>query len=309
MPRPTSSDPGYKVIKITPLHIKGAQSLFFNSIITEFNDSYTPRWTPTNVYGRMDPMSNYSGTDRILTLGFRVISDDRTQASANMINIQKLIQYQYPTYTPISGVDIIAAAPYFRFKFINAVGGAREYLEGYINGAIQINPGFQAKDQAQYFSTDIDNISSRSKLLFSDVNVVLRIQVLHQGLVGTKVSSTKFRDGLGENVSYPYGIGGTPPTIAPEPPVTNTSAGNAAPPLDPSADKQTSDGQKGGPNAPNDEKAKTAAEKNKELEKVMKGKSNLEMNAPASVIIPGTSRKKDFFKGTDLENILPNSEF
>ena len=91
--KPNGSDPGHKIIQITPLHVKGTPSLFFNSIITEFDDVYTPRWTPTNVYGRMDPMSTYGGTDRALTLGFRVISDDRAEAVRNMANIQKLIQY------------------------------------------------------------------------------------------------------------------------------------------------------------------------------------------------------------------------
>lgn len=267
MPKPKKNDPAYKIIKINPLHLEGTPSLYFNSIITEFNDSYTPRWTPTNVYGRMDPMSNYSGTDRTLTLGFRVISDDRKEAAANMVNIQKLIQYQYPTYMPVSGVNVIAASPYFRFKFLNAVGGAREYLEGYINGAIQINPGFQSKDQAQFFSTSVNQVSTNSKLLFSDVNIVLRIQVLHEGLVGMKVTSNQFIDGKGANTSYPYGIGGTPPASAPKPPQNNTKTGDAESPLDPSADKETTDGQKGGSNVPNNEKAKRSIETKKQLEK------------------------------------------
>ena len=237
MPIAKNNDPGHKVIMINPLHIKNATKLYFNSIITDFSDSYTPRWTPLNVYGRMDPLSTYSGTDRTLTLGFRVISEDKTEAAYNMRNIQKLIQYQYPTYTTVSRVNILAAPPYFQFKFLNAVGGTRSSLEGYINGAIEINPGFQAKDQSQFFTTDLENFGSSSKLLFSDVTVVLRIQVLHEGLIGTTVTHGKFNDGKGGNTSYPYGIESIPPRSAATPPQNQNNSGEPSPP--PGSSKET----------------------------------------------------------------------
>ena len=71
--------------------------IFFNSIITEFSDTWTPRWNSTVAYGRMDPMPFYSGTGRELTFGFRVISDDANEAKQNMVKIQNLIKYQYPS--------------------------------------------------------------------------------------------------------------------------------------------------------------------------------------------------------------------
>ena len=262
---PVPQKPAHKIIEITPMHLKGAKSLFFNSIITEFNDSYTPRWTPTNVYGRMDPMSNYAGTDRSLTLGFRVISDDRLEAAENMGNIQKLIQYQYPTYTTVSKVPVLAAPPYFRFKFLNVIGGTRQYLEGYINGAIEINPGFQAKDQAQYFSSNLDQLGSDTKLLFSNVNIVLRIQVLHEGLVGAMVNGGDFQDGRGRkntNTSYPYGVISAGTQLPP----AAQGQGTSTPGPDPSANKNTTSGVKG-KNAPKNIKAKKSAAAHKNRNK------------------------------------------
>ena len=200
MPYPSQTVNGeslFKRLSIKPLHIKGAGALYFSSIITEFSDSWTPRWSATNVYGRMDPVSAYSGTGRELALGFRVISDNKEEASKNMKNIQRLIQYQYPTYHKIDGVKILAAPPYFRINFMNVIGGGRyKFVQGYFNSAIQINPGFQSKDQAQYFSNDW------SKLYFSDVNIVLRMQVLHEGFIGRTTTSSAFKP----NGTYPYGV-------------------------------------------------------------------------------------------------------
>jgi len=200
MPIGSQYQSSFKRIHIKALHVRGAQPLYFSSIITDFTDSWTPKWSPTSVYGRMDPVSFYSGTTRELTVGFRVISDNESEAALNMAKIQKLIQWQYPTYASHGGgLKLLTAPPYFEFSFLNILGGGRK-LQGYINGALQINPGFQAKDQPQYFSAAAD------KLYFSDVNVVLRFQVLHAGMIGNVIESNavRFKNGT-EHTAYPYG--------------------------------------------------------------------------------------------------------
>lgn len=204
MPVAQPQQKSFKNIIITPLHVKGAGSLYFNSIITEFSDSWTQRWSPVNVYGRMDPVSYYSGTGRELTLGFRVVSDDVDESEMNMIKIQKLIQYQYPSYTSLRGANVLKSPPYFRFEFLNLLKSKTEgnTLEGYINGAIQISPGFQTKEQAQFFSMDYKNI------YFSDVTITLRMQVLHQGSIGWRSSNFTHKQ-------YPYGTGEADATPAP----------------------------------------------------------------------------------------------
>ena len=228
MPVAKHQEPEFKRLAITPLHVKpkranggtdpseNLNTLYFSSIITEFTDSWTPRWSPTNVYGRMDPVSFYSGTGRELTLGFRVISDSTAEASDNMHKIQRLIQYQYPTYRSYGGVQLLAAPPYFSIQFMNIIGGGSKTLHGYINGAIQINPGFQSKEQAQYFSANNKN------MYFSDVNIVLRMTVLHQKSPGFGATTSKF---FGSN-SYPYGA---PPAAEPQasPTGVNTHAATA----------------------------------------------------------------------------------
>ena len=201
MPHVTKNSPSFKQIVIKPLHIPKGEELYFTSIITEFTDTWQPRWTPTNVYGRMDPVSFYGGTGRELTLGFRVISDYEEEASENMRKLEKLIQYQYPLFKKHGGtsLDLLTAPPYFEVKFMNILQngqGSRKGYRGYINGPVQITPGFQAKDQAMYFSPN------GSQLYFSDVNVVLRFQILHEGSVGN------MKGGFKGNAFYPYNVAG-----------------------------------------------------------------------------------------------------
>lgn len=206
MPRPSGI--AHETITITPLHIQGG-SVQFPSIITQFSDQWTPQWNATSVYGRMDPVSFYSGTRRELTLGFRVIGESAADSAANTRDIQRLIQFQYPRYQRVSGITgraqpgdqrTIVAPPYFSFRFLNLLNSGRagtNTLYGYIMGSIQVQPGFQDKSKLVHFNNQVDPTHA----FFSDVEIVLRIQVLHQG--GFVGFGSPFS--LGEN--YPYGIG------------------------------------------------------------------------------------------------------
>lgn len=226
---PLATDPN-RVIGIKPLHVKKPE-LLFPTIVTQFTDSWRPKWQPQNVYGRMDPIGFYSGTERQLTLGFRVISDDEAEAAQNMRNIQQLIQYQYPAYRHRGGtVWTLKAPPYFEIRMMN-VARSKEAkgLQGYINGPIQINPGFQAKERAQYFNESFD------KLYFSDVEIVIQLTVLHEHQVGFYGS-----EGFGKGYNnYPYNIGAAAPTPDASTAASPTSnspvnkAGAAVPPTAP----------------------------------------------------------------------------
>jgi hypothetical protein len=227
MPVAEKYNKDFKRFRIRPLHYEnsheGSYDLFFNSIITEFSDSWTPRWSTEMAYGRMDPLSFYSGTGRELTFGFRIVSDDANEAKKNMVKIQDLIKYQYPSMdlysffrrstptSPARAIDgikpfgLIKAPPYFELQFLNLFNShGINTLRAYINGAIQISPGFQGKEQSQYFSSDFKEI------YFSDVTITLRMQVVHDsdlflGTANINVNGQVAAQTEGAQ-SYPYGI-------------------------------------------------------------------------------------------------------
>ena len=222
---------GTRVIKITPIHVAGAETLVFPTILSAFEDAWTPGWRNETVYGRMDPMGFYSGTQRTLTLGFRVISENLPEARTNMALIQKLVQYQYPAFQPRGSVATLKSPPYFNIEIMNVASDSRsKALQGYLTSGIRVNPGFQDKNTAQYFNDDY------SQILFSDVNISFQMTVLHASNVG--FYGKRGADGAGEfagGPAYPYNVGGktssgtTNPT-APPPPAPTPTAGKAPSP-------------------------------------------------------------------------------
>ena len=196
---PTPANSGKRIITIQPLHISAA-AVKFSSIVTRYTDTWTPQWRQEFVYGRMDPISFYGGTDRKITLGFRVVSENISEAAVNMRAIERLLQFQYPTFEAQQGTTIatVKAPPYFQVKLFNVANVGSERIQGYFSGPISINPGFGDKTKNQYYN------STYTKLLFSDVEIVLQMVVLHQKAVG--FYGNKF-GGLGH--SYPYNIAGT----------------------------------------------------------------------------------------------------
>jgi hypothetical protein len=196
-----------RVIRIKALHVKNAEILAFPTIITQFEDKWNPEWKAETVYGRMDPFAFYAGTRRELTLGFRVVSDDEKEAQINMTKLQRLIQYQYPSFQSAgaSPVSTLKAPPYFSLEIMNIAKSTRprgtKGLQGYFSSAISINPGFQDKNTPQYFNEGFNVLS------FSDVQVTLRMVILHAHEIGFYKASSAF---AGRNI-YPYSIGSKSP--------------------------------------------------------------------------------------------------
>jgi hypothetical protein len=210
------------VIKIKPMHIPNTPALTFPTIITQFEDTWTPNWRSEMVYARMDPLGFYGGTTRTLTLGFRVIGEDPYEAQNNMAQLEKLIQYQYPTFQRHGAMATLKAPPYFSVEVMNLArtsGGSRnkgtQGLQGYFTSPLTINPGFQDKTNPQYFSSDF------KKIYFSDVNVTFQMVVLHSHEVGFYNQNTTYGVGAGQE-TYPYGV--SPSADGP----SNAAAGKAA---------------------------------------------------------------------------------
>ena len=97
-------------LKITAAHSRGTKNEGDNSInisatvgegkdavpqfqLVEFQDNFTTDYSTTQVFGRMDPIVNYKGTTRKITLGIRSSSADITQIIK--VGMKKL---QYPVY-------------------------------------------------------------------------------------------------------------------------------------------------------------------------------------------------------------------
>lgn len=192
-------------ISIKALHLDfiGPRELHFPAIITEFKDNFETKWKEEEVYGRMDPVSTYSGTGRKLNLGFRIISENADIAKTNLGYLSNLIQYLYPKYKETSNSTIapsvIQSPPFFEIKFMNVIASSLTTgigLRGYINSFSHTTP-FGNKDSMQIFD------SNNGMLLFSDVQVNIGFTVLHEKKIGWYTAKLS-EDNVGMN--YPYNI-------------------------------------------------------------------------------------------------------
>ena len=136
-------------------HLPTGNDVSFEGWVTEFSDAFNSNWSSTPVYGRMDPLATFEGTQRTITLGFDVVSDGIGTAVQNLENINTFIEFLYPMYdthfkNQRGGLTrrarraqtTLKAAPLLGVKWTNLFNSAnnRSYLYGYINGGVSYAP-------------------------------------------------------------------------------------------------------------------------------------------------------------------------
>jgi hypothetical protein len=125
-------------------HIPSSEVVSFEGWVTEFSDQFSSNWNQQSVYGRMDPLATFENTQRTITLGFDVVSDNINDAAANLANINYLIEFLYPMYQSNErGVqNTLKAAPLLGMKWTNLINNSSPsgYLYGYINGGLNYAP-------------------------------------------------------------------------------------------------------------------------------------------------------------------------
>lgn len=124
--------------KIRFTHLATGNDVAFKGWVTEFSDQFSSNWNSETVYGRMDPLATFNGTQRQISLGFDVVSKSAAEAEANLIRVNQLIEFLYPVYEggSRSNQNTLKAAPLIGLKWTNLIAGAREgeKLVGYLDG-------------------------------------------------------------------------------------------------------------------------------------------------------------------------------
>lgn len=113
----------------------------FEGWVTEFADQFISQWNEEFVYGRMDPLSTFERTSRKIQLAFDVVSDNAADAQQNLINVNKLITFLYPAYTPDRDKrgrigNTLQGAPLIQMRWTNLISNAENggFLTGYLGG-------------------------------------------------------------------------------------------------------------------------------------------------------------------------------
>ena len=168
--------------------------LSFPAYLTSFNESYSPQFQATPVFGRADAIPVYQNTDRTITLAFEIPNYDRDDANENMKKLNMLIKSLYPGYlevganplTDAGGQVVLATPPLTRIKFANLlINHTNPYkgLLGYINS---FSTDFQFNQRGVLM--DSSTIPGREALFPRVLSFSIGFKPLHESTIGWDMS-------------------------------------------------------------------------------------------------------------------------
>lgn len=98
----------------------GTGGVIFKAFITAFNETYTPNFNPTEVFGRTDPIYQYKNTSRNITVAWKIPAASEGEAYENLGKVQKLITMLYPSYSSTdSSALTLSKAPIVKLQVMN----------------------------------------------------------------------------------------------------------------------------------------------------------------------------------------------
>jgi len=115
-----SEDQPAFIIEFVP--IPGLTFALDKYYLTEFQDNITTKYSETPVYGRMDPIVNFQGSTRKITVGFEVTKTLIGEEMATLhLNIGNLKKMQYPVYENEFSALTIQRPPLVKVSFSNLI--------------------------------------------------------------------------------------------------------------------------------------------------------------------------------------------
>ena len=130
----------------TGLHVT-LKSYFF----TEYSDSIDTKYNSVSTYGRMDPLVNYQGSTRKISLGIKVTPQGKgAKMSRRLIHtaISRLQKMQYPVYEKGQNALTIQRSPIVAVSLGNLIrdGDGKELICAMNGFAFTPNVGFTPED-------------------------------------------------------------------------------------------------------------------------------------------------------------------
>ena len=120
------ANPAYVGVRLAFYHVGTGHAAEFAAFVTDFSDSYQPNWESTEVMGRSDPVMAFKNTTRSISLSWDVVAGSWHEATRNMAEVNRLIQFLYPSYSKQGGQNIMNGSPLVRVQFANLISSARD---------------------------------------------------------------------------------------------------------------------------------------------------------------------------------------
>ena len=177
---------------------------FSNFALTEFSDSLSTSWNKQEVYGRMDPIMNYQGTSRDISMGISFKSTSTDFMNARHAEITKLMSFQYPTYEETDNAMAIQSPPLLRVSFANLISkGIQNSSEGLVCAmdgcAYTPAMGFTPEDSPMIrfggkrsgFEDSLLQTANNATVTPKDISLKLKFVVLHEHSLGWHFKADK----------------------------------------------------------------------------------------------------------------------
>ena len=182
-------------------HVPTGDIVRFKAYITEFRDNYGSDWNDEKAFGRMDPISTFKGTGRIITISWELVAASLHEAVQNWERLSMLLSFLYPTYeargAASNGATTIKNSPLFRLKFMNLIQRADRPgvgLLGKVTG-FENNP-----DMDHGFFDPLGRSSNHANIYPQTINLSAEFTVLHEHELGFSGKDRR------QNFSkFPYG--------------------------------------------------------------------------------------------------------
>jgi len=170
--------------KLEFYHVPSMTSVNFQAILKTYNETYTSNWTPVSVFGRGDPIQNFQGTQRSLSLSWEVVAfslDGQTSAENNMAKCSTLARMLYPQYTDVGNASTISKAPLIKLRFSNLIyDGNQTY------GASAATTGLLGVITSLTWTPNLDSgfLDPDTRLYPKVIDLNINYNVLHQHPLG-----------------------------------------------------------------------------------------------------------------------------
>ena len=170
-------------------HLPSGLQVLFGAFLENWNDSFTSSWNREQVYGRMDPIQNFQGTQRTISVSFKLVSATFAEAKRHLRAVSELAQFLYPSYASVADGILngyaITGAPILSIKYMNLITEADgSALAGTLDG---LDHSF---DQEGGFFEDASQVYPKI------INLSFTFHPLHKSTQGYVNGNTPLNDGF-----------------------------------------------------------------------------------------------------------------
>jgi len=185
------------------------KAIRFKAFLTDFTDSYKSDWNKENLFGRMDPLQTFKGTERTITISWDVPSASLREAKANLKRASILFSMLYPAYSQGPGA-VMTTPPLFKLKMMNWIHDAGASAQNGAGSAKEC--GLIGTASGFDFAPDLEAgvfHDGPGKIYPKAIKLNCTYTVNHTHIVGWGSNGTSYDDAN----TFPYGEVSSRPTI------------------------------------------------------------------------------------------------